>query len=72
MPRKPRFDEPGCFHHVMNRGMARRTVFETRANVRYFLSLLARACRRRRIEVHAYSSCPRGVRRREQLLLIHL
>ncbi len=55
MPRNPRFDEPGCFHHLMNRGIARRTVFETRSDVRYFLSLLARTCRQGRIEVHAYS-----------------
>ena len=55
MPRNPRLDEPGCFHHVMNRGIARRTVFETRSDVRYLLSLLARACRQGRIEVHAYS-----------------
>lgn len=30
MPPNPRFDEPGCLHHVMNPGIARRTVFETR------------------------------------------
>ena len=47
MPRNPRFDEPGCLHHVVNRGIARRTVFETRADERYFLS---RARRQGRIE----------------------
>lgn len=39
----------------MNRGLARRTVFETRADIRSFLSLVARAVRDRRIEVHAFS-----------------
>src|SRR5437667_8847266 len=38
----------------MNRGIARRTVFETRTDVRAFLALLARAVRERRIEVHAF------------------
>ncbi len=31
MPRRPRHDHPGCLHHVMNRGLACRTIFETRA-----------------------------------------
>jgi REP element-mobilizing transposase RayT len=55
MPRLPRFDRPGTWHHVMNRGLARRTVFETRADIRMFLALLAREVRRKTIEVHAFS-----------------
>lgn len=55
MPRLPRIDRPGRIHHVMNRGLARRTVFETRRDVRYFLSLLARAARAGRIEVLAFA-----------------
>ena len=54
MARNPRHDEPGSWHHVMNRGIARRPVFENRADVRYFLSRLARAVRRAELEVHAY------------------
>jgi REP element-mobilizing transposase RayT len=38
----------------MNRGIARRTVFESRADVRYFQSRLARAVRRGDVELHAY------------------
>jgi len=38
----------------MNRGIARRTVFEGGADVRYFLAQLARAVREGWIEVHAY------------------
>jgi hypothetical protein len=38
----------------MNRGIARRTVFENDADVRYFLAQLARAVRAGGIEVHAY------------------
>lgn len=55
MPRRPRFDRPGCLHHVMNRGLARRTIFESRADVRYFLSRLAQARRRGVLEIHAFS-----------------
>jgi REP element-mobilizing transposase RayT len=38
----------------MNRGLAHRTVFERREDMRMFLSLLAREVRAARIEVHAY------------------
>ena len=46
MPRSPRFDSAGRWFHVMNRGLARRTIFENRRDVRYFLSRLAYAVRR--------------------------
>ncbi|MCP5066161.1 MAG: hypothetical protein GY946_06290 [bacterium] len=55
MPRAPRIDFPGAWFHVMNRGVARRTIFENRTDVRYFLALLAHTVRRGDIEVHAYS-----------------
>ena len=54
MARNPRYDERGSWHYVMNRGIARRTVFERRADVRYFLSRIARAVRRGELEIHAY------------------
>jgi REP element-mobilizing transposase RayT len=54
MARPSRGDGPGVWHHVMNRGIARRTVFEDNRDVRYFLSRLARAVRAGGIEVHAY------------------
>src|SRR5436190_877467 len=54
MPRRPRADRPGRLHHVMNRGIARRTVFETRADRRKFLALLAREVREGGIELHAF------------------
>ncbi len=55
MPRRSREDEPGCFLHIFNRGLAKRSVFENRADVRYFLSRLAREHRRGRLLVHAYA-----------------
>ncbi len=55
MPRHPRLDSPGTTFHVGNRGAARRTVFETRRDFRFFLSRLAHAVRRGEIEVLAYS-----------------
>ncbi len=54
MARSPRLDTPGSWHHVMNRGLARRTVFENRDDVRAFLAGIACAVRREEIEVHAY------------------
>lgn len=55
MPRRPRRDCPGMLHHVMNRGLARRTVFETRKDVRAFLALFARAVHDGRVELHAFA-----------------
>lgn len=55
MPRHPRHDEPGLLFHVMNRGLAKRTVFETRKDIRFFLALLAWEVRAGRIEILAYT-----------------
>src|SRR5262245_4791445 len=53
--RRPRLDEPGTWHHVMNRGIARRAVFEGEADIRFFLAELARAAHRGEIEIHAFA-----------------
>jgi len=55
MARIAREDQPGSWHHVFNRAIARRTLFERRADYRFFLANLARAVRRGEIEVHAYA-----------------
>ncbi|MGQ0614483.1 MAG: transposase [Planctomycetaceae bacterium] len=55
MPRRPRFDAPDTWHHVMNRGIARRTILENDLDRRFFLSLLAREGRAGRLIVHAFS-----------------
>ena len=70
MPRNKRIDPPGAWHHVMNRGLARRPVFETQEDIRFFLSRLAWASRRHGIEIHAWAvltthfhllvRCPKG------------
>lgn len=54
MPRRPRLDDPGAWHHVMNRGVAKRTLFEGRSDIRFFLSRIARAVRSGGIEIHAF------------------
>ncbi len=54
MPRLHRQDKPGQWHHVFNRAIARRTLFERREDYRFFLACLARAVRRGEIEVHSY------------------
>ncbi len=51
MPRPPRLDYPGAWHHVFNRGASRRRIFHTDHDRRYFLHLLGRT----EIEVHAYA-----------------
>ncbi len=54
MPRHPRDDAPDTWHHVMNRGVARRTLFETKADIRTFLARVALEVRAGRVEVHAF------------------
>lgn len=39
----------------MNRGIARRTMFENRADIRFFTARLVREVRRKSIEIHAFS-----------------
>ena len=55
MVRAPRGDDPGTWHHVFNRAIARRTMFERRPDFRFFLAQLACAVRRGDLEVHAYA-----------------
>jgi REP element-mobilizing transposase RayT len=55
MPRRPRFDHVGALFHIFNRGIARRPVFETRADIRYFLACLARAVRRGEVQVLGFT-----------------
>jgi REP element-mobilizing transposase RayT len=54
MARANRNDVPDSWHHVLNRGIAKRTIFETERDCRFFKALLAREVRAGRIEVHAY------------------
>jgi len=58
MARRPRNDAPDTWHHVMNRGLARRTMFESERDARMFLARVAAEVRRGRIEVHAYCLLP--------------
>jgi len=55
MARRARDDAPDTWHHVMNRGVAKRTIFESDRDVRKFRSYVAREVRRGRIELHAES-----------------
>lgn len=54
MTRRKREDGEGQWHHVMNRGLAKRPLFESREDMRYFLSRLAAQVRCGRIQVAAY------------------
>jgi len=55
MARRLRNDRPGALYHVMNRGVARRTIFDTPGDYRFFLACLACAVRRGEIDVLAYA-----------------
>jgi len=54
MGRPHRIDVDGAWHHVMNRGAGRRTVFHTAADGRRFLELVGEGCERTGIRVGAY------------------
>lgn len=58
MPRRHRIDYPGAWHHVMNRGIAKRPLFEDRACMRQFLCHVALAVRRGEIRVHGFCLLP--------------
>jgi REP element-mobilizing transposase RayT len=42
-------------HHITNRGIAKRTIFERVEDVRYFLSRIGRAVRRGEIRIYSYN-----------------
>lgn len=54
MARRDRNVRVGGWYHVFNRGVARRAIFDTRSDRRFFLSLVARQVRASRLVVHAY------------------
>jgi REP element-mobilizing transposase RayT len=57
MPRKPREDHAGAWHHVMNRGIDHARIFDDSA-VNIFLHELHHACAQQRVEVHGYCILP--------------
>lgn len=58
MPRHPRIDFPGAWHHAMNRVSRREPVFLRDAHYRLFLSQLEAAVEATGIEVHGYALMP--------------
>src|SRR5437762_1564511 len=50
-----RDDAPGAMHHVMNRALGRRTLFETEEDARSFLARAADAVRRGEIRLHSFT-----------------
>ncbi len=54
MPRVPRTDFEGAWHHVMNRGGGRRAIFENDSERERFLGCLAGAKQKYGLEVHCY------------------
>ena len=58
MPRKPRTDFPGAWHHVMHRGAHRAPIFKNDSHCLLFLDLMENIVDDFEIEVHAYSLMP--------------
>lgn len=58
MPRHPRLDAPGSFHHVMNRGARKQRVFGDDDSYLRFLELLAQLPARFGVRVHAFALMP--------------
>jgi REP element-mobilizing transposase RayT len=54
MPRLPRTDYEGAWHHVMNRGAGRVMIFRGEDDCSLFLGALAESSRRYAVEIHAY------------------
>lgn len=54
MSRSLRIEYPGAFFHVMNRGVARQSIFQNEVHYLYFLELLEEIHRLFQIETHAY------------------
>jgi REP element-mobilizing transposase RayT len=50
-----RCDAPGALFHVVNRGLARRSIVEHEREARFFMSLMARGVRKGWLRVHAYA-----------------
>jgi REP element-mobilizing transposase RayT len=53
--RPRRIDPPGTWHHVWDRGLAKKPIFEDRRDIRRFQAALARAVRRGDLEVHSFA-----------------
>ena len=54
MPRPPRADFPGAWHHVMNRGARGQAIYHNDEHREIFLELLQEIQQRYGIELHAY------------------
>jgi putative transposase len=58
MPRGPRIDAAGAFHHVWSRGIERKLVFRDDRDRRFFLDRLEKACEMNGARVYAWCLIP--------------
>ena len=61
MPRGPRLDAPGVLHHVMARGLERRTIFRDDRDRQDFVDRLARLVEAQALTVYAWALLPNHV-----------
>lgn len=58
MARLPRAIAAGTAHHITQRGIATRDIFESEADRRVYLELLAHSCRLHKLRLHGYCLMP--------------
>jgi len=58
MPRRPRIDFEGAWHHVVNRGASHARVFDRPQDYQLFLDCAVEGMRRYGIEIHCYCLMP--------------
>jgi len=54
MPRPLRIEYEGAWYHVMNRGLDKQNIFDTKQHYEFFLRLLSETSLNYEIEIHAY------------------
>ena len=62
MPRQPRLDAPDVLHHVMVRGLERRTIFRDDTDRGDFVARLARLVKLGSLTVYAWALGPNHAR----------
>jgi REP element-mobilizing transposase RayT len=55
MPRQPRLDAPGTFHHVIGRGIEGTKIFRNRGDREDFLDRLGKLCEAKALSVYAWA-----------------
>ncbi len=58
MPRQARLDYPGCLHHIINRGIEKRSVFLEKADYQFFIDNLSELVKKGGFKCYAWVLMP--------------